>query len=208
MPAPTLAKVVAVVHGPVPPGTAPDDAVRCAVYRPHPTEPAPGTRAGVTVVHAWLEPDARTDPRTWSDHPVDAWLVDEWIAPARPGEPWPDPEVGVTGPGVVHLPTVVRRADLTHARMVDHWRTVHAPLVARHDPGVARYVQNVVTAPLTPDAPAVDGMAQLHFRSLADFRERSRASDVGRSVVTADVAAFLDRSAGWRILATETWERT
>lgn len=208
MAAPRLEKVVAVVHGPVGSGTVPDDAVRWAVYRPHPTESAPGTRTGVTVVHAWVEPGPPVEPRAWSDHPVDAWLVDEWIAPARPGAPWPEPVAGVAGPGIVHLPTVVRRADLSRARMVAHWRHVHAPLVNVHNPGVARYVQNVVVAPLTPDAPEIDGTAQLHFRAIADFRERFHDSDAGRAVVAADVASFLDRHAGWRIVAEETWERT
>jgi len=205
-----LDKVVAVVHGDVPRGPAavPDEAVRWAVYRPHPTEAAAGTRAGVTVVHAWVEPGTPIDPRAWTVAPVDAWLVDEWVAPDRPGDPWgPAPTAGVPTPGVVHLPTVVRRADLTHAAMVHHWRTVHAPLVAVHNPGVARYVQNVVRAPLTPAAPAVDGSAQLHFRTVADFRERFHDSEAGRRVVADDVAAFLERGAGWRILAEETWER-
>jgi len=198
-----LAKVVAAVHGPVAPGAAADVAVRWVVYRPHPTETAPGTRPGVTVVHAWVEPGAAIAVRSWFDAPVDAWLVDEVVV-----RDWDVPRIpGVPTPGVVHLPTVVRRPDLTRAQMAAHWRTVHAPLVAVHNPGVARYVQNVVRTPLTVDAPDVDGTAQLHFRSVADLRERFHDSEAGRQRVSADVAEFLDRGAGWRILAEETWER-
>lgn len=208
-----LDKVVAVVHGPVSaealPAVLPDTVERVAVYRPHPTETAPGTRDGVGVVHAWVADGRGIDWRALSPHPIDAWLVDEWIAPDRPGESWDVAvTVGVPSPGIVHLPTVVRRPGLTHDAMVRHWRDVHAPLVAVHNPGVARYVQNVVRTPLTPDAPDVDGMAQLHFRSLDDFRERFHASDESRAVVTADVAEFLDRERGWRLLAEETWVRT
>jgi hypothetical protein len=77
-----------------------------------------------------------------------------------------------------------------------------------HHPALWRYVQNVVVEPITPDAPEIDGIAELRFRSVADLRERFYDSDDGRRIVAADVAKFLDRGAGWRLLARETWIRS
>jgi hypothetical protein len=69
-------------------------------------------------------------------------------------------------------------------------------------------VQNVVVEPITAEAPAVDGIAELHFRSIADLRDRFYDSDEGRQIVADDVSAFLDRGAGWRVLARETWRHS
>ena len=89
--------------------------------------------------------------------------------------------------------------------MVTHWEERHAPLVPRHHPGFWRYVQNPVLETLTPGSPEVDGVAEMHFRSATDLRDRFFASDESREIITADVDRFLDRSASWRILAEERW---
>ncbi len=65
-------------------------------------------------------------------------------------------------------------------------------------------MQHVVIEPLTPDAPEVDGIAQLSFASLDDFHDRYYDSEAGRALVGADVARFIDRPRGWRLHAQET----
>ncbi|MEI8000617.1 MAG: EthD domain-containing protein [Actinomycetes bacterium] len=183
-------------------------ATAVAVYRPHPDgTDVPDGPDGPTVVHAWFPDVPTSDPcptpdlTRWFGGRVDAYLVDERVV--LPGDL--PRTVGAPTPGIVHLPFVRRARSLSRAAMAEHWQRVHAPLVPEHQPGVVRYVQNVVRRPLTPDAPEVDGMAQLHFRTVADLHERFHASAASRDLLGADVDRFLDRTAGWRIRARETW---
>jgi uncharacterized protein (TIGR02118 family) len=105
------------------------------------------------------------------------------------------------GATAARISFVRRAARLTHDEFADHWTNVHAPLARVHHPGICRYVQHVVVEPLTPDAPEVDGIAELGFASIEDFRERMYDSAEGRAVIATDVRAFLDVGAGWRMLA-------
>jgi uncharacterized protein (TIGR02118 family) len=106
------------------------------------------------------------------------------------------------GDGAVTRISFVRRSrGLTREDFARHWSEVHAPLARRHHPGICRYVQNVVVHKLTPDAPEIDGIAELGFASLDDFRERMYDSPAGREIIAADVREFIDVAAGWRVLA-------
>jgi len=188
--------VVAVVHGAVGSGVpAQPGFLDCAVLRPHPEEPSPHpeTVGAVLVVH--LAPDAVIDPARWFDAPVDAYRTDERVQIAGPRD---------LEPALVQCSFVRRLPPLTRAAFAAHWSDLHAPLVPVHHPGVVRYVQHVVMEPLTPDAPDVDGIAQLFFATTADFHDRYYDSETGRAVVGADVATFIDRPRGWRIHAQET----
>jgi uncharacterized protein (TIGR02118 family) len=102
---------------------------------------------------------------------------------------------------VTRISFVRRAAGLTRQQFADHWTTVHAPLARQHHPGICRYVQNVVVEALTPDAPDIDGIAELGFASIADLRERMYDSPAGQATIAADVRAFIDVPAGWRMLA-------
>ncbi len=120
---------------------------------------------------------------------VEAYRVDEQVQWDR-------------GDAVVTRISFVRRPrELTHEDFAFHWTQVHAPLARRHHPGICRYVQNVVVHKLTPDAPDVDGIAELGFASLDDFRERMYDSPEGQQIIAADVREFIDVTAGWRMLA-------
>lgn len=187
-------KVAVVVHGSVT-DTAPDvdGLVAYAVLRPHPEEPSPHPESVGAVVFARLDPDATPDPRGWFDAPCAAYRVDERVQVDGP-----------TDAALVQCSFVRRRPELSRAEFAAHWNDVHAPMVPVHHPGVARYVQHVVTAPVSPDAPELDGIALLYFRTTRDFRERYYDSEAGRARVAADVACFIDRPRGWRIHAQET----
>jgi uncharacterized protein (TIGR02118 family) len=176
-----------------------------AVYLPAPGEPPeqPDTVGGVACV--WLDGEEPGEPERWFPHArVDAYRVDERVQ-IDYERGWPD---GQVSPGVHRLVFLRRAPTLTRAQMAAHWSDRHTPLVRRHHPGFWQYVQNVVVEPVTADAPEVDGVAEMHFRSAADLRERFYDSDEGRAIIAADVELFLDRGRGWRILAEEHWVLT
>jgi uncharacterized protein (TIGR02118 family) len=104
---------------------------------------------------------------------------------------------------VIQLVFVRRHPDLTHDQFVEHWTTVHPPLARAHHPGLGRYVQHVITDALTPGAPTFDGVAELAFATRADHRDRMYGSDEDRAAIAADVATFLDLSAGRRLTGSE-----
>jgi uncharacterized protein (TIGR02118 family) len=104
------------------------------------------------------------------------------------------------GDTVTRISFVRRAPHLTREQFADHWTNVHAPLARKHHP-VVRYVQNVVVEKLTPDAPDVDGIAELGFRTTHDVYHRSYDSPAGAAIIRRDIQRFLDVPAGWRMLA-------
>ena len=67
----------------------------------------------------------------------------------------------------------MRRAEgLSHGQFVRHWTEKHTPLARAHHVGSWNYTQNVVRRAYTPGGDAIDGIAELHFRTRADFEER------------------------------------
>lgn len=158
------------------------------------------------VVMAWCARlPTSMDVHSWfPDACVDAYVVDEHVR-IDDHRDWPP---GVELPGIGRISFVRALPGLGRAEMARHWGDVHWPIARVHHPALWRYVQNVVVDPITPDAPEVDGIAELRFRSVADLRGRFYDSDDGRRIVADDVARFLDRGAGWRMLARETWIRS
>lgn len=104
---------------------------------------------------------------------------------------WPD---GEYAPGVKYV-SFVRRADgLSHGQFDRHWGEVHAALARAHHVGLADYTQNVVRSSYTPGGAGIDGVAELRFRTRADFEERFYDSEEGKAVIRADVKKFIGRS--------------
>ena len=199
-------KIVCAVTGPVT-ATVPNVAGLhgYAVHLPYPGEPReqPDHIGGIAMV--WLDADAPVEPRTWfPGQSVDAYAVDEHVR-FDYERTWPD---GNASPGPRRISFVRRAEGISRAEMAQHWGDVHSKLVPVHHPGVWRYVQNVVISPVTPNAPDVDGIAELHFRNVDDLHTRFYDSDEGKRIVAEDVRRFLARSQGWRMLAEETWLRT
>jgi uncharacterized protein (TIGR02118 family) len=201
-----MKKVIVAVRGPLD-DTVPDapGLVAYSVHRNHPDEPTPDPGATPEnlggVAMAWFADDAQPDPASWFDVPVEAYLVDERIQIDWTRD-WPD---GTPTPAIEQVPFVRKVDKLTRDEFATHWSEKHTLLVPVHHPGVARYVQNVVIEPLTPDAPEFDGVAQLYFRTAHDYHERYYDSPEGQKIIFEDVARFLDRGNGWRMLAQETW---
>jgi hypothetical protein len=206
-------KVVCVVRGSLPARTTPEDArpdepglEAFAIHLPCADEPAEHPADVVAVAMAWFHgpPDPTAPQRWFPDARVDTYVVEEHVR-IDYARDWPD---GIESPGVRRISFVQSAPGLSRSEMARHWGEVHWPIARVHHPALWRYVQNVVVERFTSDAPVVDGIAELHFRAIADLRDRFYDSDEGRQIVAHDVSEFLDRGAGWRVLARETWLRS
>lgn len=150
------------------------------------------------VVHLGEDAEAEalvpgTFPRCWL-YRTDVHVVWDRFADGTAGRP---------EPAVSRTIVLQRRAELDHAAFVERWTVGHAPLAARHHPGIARYIQRVVLEQLTPDTPAADGISSLAYANEDDRRDRQYDSEEGRDAIQADVAGFLDVAAGRRALGPE-----
>jgi len=120
---------------------------------------------------------------------VEVWRVD----PHHPkvwDRDWPD---GEYAPGVKMVSFMKRAEAITHEQFARHWIERHTPLAVRHHVGLWNYTQSVVRRAFTPGGDAIDGVAELHFRSRPDFVDRFFDSPEGRSVIIADVGRFMAR---------------
>lgn len=110
---------------------------------------------------------------------------------------------GARTPGMKQISFISKAPGLSRDAFARHWRETHARLAAAHHPTIWRYVQNVLVESLTADAPAIDGVAELSYRSHEDWRDRKYDSPDGREVIAADIATFMDAPASWHLLAHE-----
>jgi uncharacterized protein (TIGR02118 family) len=81
-----------------------------------------------------------------------------------------------------------RRSKAT-AECLAHWRDVHAPLAREHH-GMCRYVQHVV---LDPEDGGIEAIAELHFATEADHRDRFYLHHDSEQVIAEDVRNFAGR---------------
>src|SRR5207245_816987 len=86
-------------------------------------------------------------------------------------------------PGVKRVSFIHRLPSLDRATFASYWAEHHARLARQHHPGVRRYVQNVVIAPLTDGTPDIDGIAELSFASVDEMRTRLYDSDEGKAAI-------------------------
>ena len=142
------------------------------------------------VLFAWLNDDLALPELPDG---TQAWEVEERVQ-------WDSDDVE---PGVKRVSFIHRLPSLDRATFASYWAEHHAPLARQHHPGIRRYVQNVVIAPLTDDAPDIDGIAELSFASVDDMKTRLYDSDEGKAAIAADVAKFIDLAAGSRVLVAE-----
>jgi uncharacterized protein (TIGR02118 family) len=154
-----------------------------------PTDGEPGADSDVSAV--WmLRVDDAALAATALQGMGEAYEVDETV------QWWPED----AGPPLTRLSFLRAAPGVTRRQFADHWHDVHTPLARAHHPNVVAYVQNVVISALTPNAPAVDGIAELSFLDLDDMQARRYDSEAGKAIIAADVRRFIDLSAGWRVL--------
>ncbi len=91
---------------------------------------------------------------------------------------------------------VERAAHMTPEEFARHWTGNHGPLARRHHTGLAGYTQHVVQRTLSNVGAEIDGIAELRFRTRADFDERMYGSDEGRDIIREDVRRFIARPSG------------
>jgi uncharacterized protein (TIGR02118 family) len=109
------------------------------------------------------------------------------------------PVLGACSRGVKLVCPIVRRAGMSHAAFVAHWLTQHVPLALQHHPGMNKYVTNVVDARLFGGGTELDGIAELHFPTAEALRTAMYDSPAGESIIRADIARFIGRSAAYRV---------
>ena len=88
-----------------------------------------------------------------------------------------------------------RKPGISHEEFVKHWVEIHAPM-ARACPGIARYALTIVKSASTrkdvaPYEIQVDGIAELWFKSQADFDAYSTSPATKR--LRDDGATFIGR---------------
>lgn len=111
--------------------------------------------------------------------------------------------LGDDEPATARTVLLRRNPALDHEGFVQRWTVGHAELAKRHHPGIGRYVQRVVVQRLTPDTPEGDGIACLAYRTQEDLELRQYDSPEGQEIIQADVAGFLDKAAGVRVIGPE-----
>lgn len=78
----------------------------------------------------------------------------------------------------------------------------HTEKLRDDQPGIAKYVQNVVEE-ASPGAPELDGVSELWFASLQDFRERYWSGPGVAAREAEETGRFLDYRRTWSILVRE-----
>jgi len=114
------------------------------------------------------------------------YLVDERVQ--RDYErAWPD---GEASPGLKLVAPLSRVNGLTHEQFVEHWTNTHSELALKHVLGMGRYVTNVVVRALTPGAPEIDGIVEVHYTGKREFD-----SPEGERIMIADTQSLLQTPA-------------
>jgi uncharacterized protein (TIGR02118 family) len=106
----------------------------------------------------------------------------------------PTIDLGERMPGVKEIFLLTRPAGHTRSEFVTHWLDIHHPLALRHHVGMWKYVQNVVLARLSEAGLPFDGVAELHYPTVADARDRRYGSEEGRAAIAADRPHFVGGS--------------
>ncbi len=107
--------------------------------------------------------------------------------------------LGKRSTGVKLICPIRRRDGMTHAEFIDHWLHRHAPLALDHHPGMIKYVNNVVDQRLSDSGEDWDGIAELHFASEHDLKERMFDSAAGEAIIRDDMARFIGKLAAYHV---------
>jgi uncharacterized protein (TIGR02118 family) len=125
---------------------------------------------------------------------ADAYATTECVQ--KEGAPAP---IGSRSARVKMICPIRRRTGMSHDDFVDHWLNRHGPLALRHHPGLIRYVANVVDAPLSPDAPHLDGIGELYFARPESLRDEMFDSPAGEAIIRRDIESFISHTSGYLV---------
>jgi hypothetical protein len=104
-------------------------------------------------------------------------------------------------PGVKQLSFLCRRSELSR----DEFRELyshHTEKLRDDQPGIAKYVQNVVEE-TSAGAPDLDGISEIWFASLEDFRERYWSGPGVAERESKETGLFLDFRRTWSLIVRE-----
>lgn len=127
-------------------------------------------------------------PKTWS------FVVEER---------WSDLPGAASG-AVKFIALLKRKADTSREAFIDHYESVHAPLIMRLSKGLEQYRRNfTVPVPGAPE-PAFDSVTELWYRDMDAYKASLAvwASEDGKAI-RSDEASFLDRQKTVSFLADE-----
>lgn len=96
---------------------------------------------------------------------------------------WPD---GERSPGQKLIAPLSRIDGLTKEQFVEHWTAKHSQLALKHVLGMGRYVTNVVERALTPGAPEIDGIVEVHYTAKREFDSQD-----GQRIMVEDTQSLL-----------------
>lgn len=85
--------------------------------------------------------------------------------PRRYTRTWPN---GTRSPGDILLTLLAKNRRLSPEAFMHEWHGVHTPMALRIHP-MWSYERNVVTAAVTPGAPAFQGIVEEHYRELGEI---------------------------------------
>jgi uncharacterized protein (TIGR02118 family) len=131
---------------------------------------------------------------------IGAYRVDE-VVQKDYQRTWPS---GETSPGVKLFCFVRRKGDITHDDYSKHWRENHGPLAVARQPGFWHYVQNHVAESLTDSTPDVDGLGELHYRSVEAVETETYDSEEGQQLIWDDTLRFMDHDRSTVLVTRET----
>jgi hypothetical protein len=134
-----------------------------AAEAPSPVPVLAGHTTHVAVVSTWVDCYQRRPEVVVDGYDAAAHLVVESLYEDYDARSWPD---GERSPGVLTVAVIHRPAALTETQWLHNWHDVQSPVSARLQPR-QRYVRNRVVQTLTTDAPAVDGVVEEAWPSVA-----------------------------------------
>lgn len=125
------------------------------------------------------------------------WMYRTTPMPARVDRSRAD---GDRSPGIKYIVLCRFHNDLPASAVQRSWAH-HVPLALRVHVGADIYIRHWVNATLTPGAPLVEGVTELHFPSWEDMRTRWFVDENGRQQIIQDIGHFL--ASGTRLYTSE-----
>ena len=90
---------------------------------------------------------------------------------------------------------IKRKEGMTHEEFSRYWEEKHGPLIAKTVPGLKRYIQNHAMKLGGRGDPPFDGIAELWYESLQDWRMSADwLKGEGGKVILEDAKNFADRT--------------
>lgn len=161
-------------------------------------EPSLGNGAGRTdpvgAVIEWegtekVVREAATAVARAEEYSISMSYVVDVSVPQRYERTWP---VGEPSPGIRMMSLCHRAPQLSRDEFARYWRDEHTAVAMGFTVPIWNYTQTVVKEPISSGAPTLDGVAGLHFHSLAAWQARYLDYPDEARAGAEDAARFMD----------------